>query len=1525
MKESQRYAVAIQSYSPVEDTDIPLIMGDVLQVLNPAASGLKAECRCLSTSCVGRCPIKCLKMCKDPKEVNFDLLVFEIQCLFDFIFKQYFTTSRPNENDVTILELVKKIQGMMPIDTNRIQVGNMVNELRSALGWKPILRNKFGNVLTSHDLTTPDPMDSAMKVGATNEKAKNSHSVKSQFEMEMKFAFNYMQDVRLSFRLVSYEIKKDSEVNLKTISAPIDMFLKAKTEEQHVVNFINIDQKDINSLALACRVFSVEKDENIDSYEYIGTAVNKLSLPKDGSEIPLSMTFYTASGDTSQADMIHNLLNNVTQEKKVEELPNLNLTLKCTENNDKAKNVTNDNTISVIGYPTNLSTSFQSNSIFVKLLILHQKSKLKKTRIVLHVLDIEKKEYISCFKHTSDPTVFPTVIQKGNTEMIIDEIAEIELQKDTDISKLFFVFEVQRPNPKGGIHLSSFNTLPLSDGNVIKETKEPLMLSLIKPNNPIMKPENYVEHIMNKGKEISSGNLQVSLSLVSTNFTTYPIIDKLLNWKEHIDDLKESTETPQQIDQTILCIFLYRIFNSLAEMIDSEQNLESFAINFFVKTLSEIDQSRLETLKLTLESYLETQFTKENNFLSNLYTAFLNYINDALQYVDNSEKGDVERGGSENCKLCCRCLSYILSIIAMSLKLNTEIKDDKAFKKSITDIFQKLGILMGVKSQAMNVSKTFICKSFPKLCDVVLGYFNNNEKITLVKNFFNSIKIDDLDEFIQSARANKSRLIVGFLNTKFFEEESTRNHIMPLIVEDLKKLKQNNFQKNIYSILTSCFFSIKGRASNLQSSISPLNCFAEDIINNTESKYFTVIYLYYAKVSSVFEKVTNKSQCFLKLLEIMLNIISSNPPTYILFISLIVFSNLISYSQNQKGITVTLDKLIEIIGQYFNEYMKSTNQLNSCDRFFFQHVYSPDFSKISKLLPKLMGSTAGGGFSASVFLPLFHFYSNQDDSATRSSVVDSFYNILQSDYRVKRSYARSENASYHAIDEISSTGNDKILELKQLFEETKKKKLICSEMLFKKLDQFSSYMYDLGRYPNQRRYEDERTTAIISILDSCRTNNDWQLYPHFSSKLYELHIMLNNKTEAAETLVDCAEKFQWNETEHIPEGHGFPEQPKCERKRSIIHKAIELFMESEFYERALDVSKILLDYYQNIDKDYKKISEIYSIQNKCYDAICNKERNILNRFYGVHYYGSKFDSYFKDLTFVYRRNGFFMNDQMMRDLKEKFPEAKVDPKPPSEEELKNKDLYYIHVFNLKPRDLDKFDSYQPPSEIMINSVCNISEFYSETPIRKRREGGYGEFAEWHRIIVTYKTKNKLQGLTRRSPIINKPTEVLKVPIECAIIDTNAKTIELMQKACMYWRCIRFDLSYIENAVSSFSMLASGIVNAAVNGGTKVFQELFLESDLKKEKDNVKNSKALKDAFADQLKAVNFALKVHDIVKSPQYADLHQNIVDNFGEMKKQMEKSLGPIDLDSPPTSFVIPPTDFFEDKIKEKTSVPFG
>jgi hypothetical protein len=151
------------------------------------------------------------------------------------------------------------------------------------------------------------------------------------------------------------------------------------------------------------------------------------------------------------------------------------------------------------------------------------------------------------------------------------------------------------------------------------------------------------------------------------------------------------------------------------------------------------------------------------------------------------------------------------------------------------------------------------------------------------------------------------------------------------------------------------------------------------------------------------------------------------------------------------------------------------------------------------------------------------------------------------------------------------------------------------------------------------------------------------------------------------------------------------------------------------------------------------------------------------------------------------------------------------------------------------------------------------------------------------------------------------------PIECAIFDTSVKTLELMQKACMYWRCLRFRSEWNPAAVSGFSMLASGIVNAAVNGGTKVFQEVFLESDLKDDPTVQKFADRLKSAFADQLKAVSFALKIHWCVIASEYVPLHENISENFVEMQTVMAPAIGTIDLTEPPLFGEIPPTKFKE------------
>jgi hypothetical protein len=452
----------------------------------------------------------------------------------------------------------------------------------------------------------------------------------------------------------------------------------------------------------------------------------------------------------------------------------------------------------------------------------------------------------------------------------------------------------------------------------------------------------------------------------------------------------------------------------------------------------------------------------------------------------------------------------------------------------------------------------------------------------------------------------------------------------------------------------------------------------------------------------------------------------------------------------------------------------------------------------------------------------------------------------------------------------------------------------------------ANLLSDLAQYPLERQYEDERAFAIWSMLESFREKGDLRLFPHFASKLYELHLALDNRVEAAEALCVCAGALTWDSTVVLAESHGLSEQPECDRKRALLNMAVDLFMSSDFVERALDVIGELIRYATAVS-DYRALGRLFGQESECWARACAMERPTLNRFYGARFYGAAFSKYHANALFIYRRGGFFMSDQLVRDFREKFPKAKVDPRPPTEEELADRELCYVHVFNIKPKDPEGFDAYATPPDLA-RAGCGIKEFYAESPIRKRLAGNYGEFAEWHRQIRRYKTAVPLQGPLRRA-LATETALIEMTPVECAVYDTNSKTIELMQRACMYWRCIRYKIEWNQAAVSGFSMLASGIVNAAVNGGTKVFQDLFFESDLKNDLTVRKFSAKLKSAFADQLKAVNFALRVHWKVLTKEYIPLHRNIRENFGNMREVMEKAIGKIDLSAAATFGEIPST----------------
>jgi hypothetical protein len=156
-------------------------------------------------------------------------------------------------------------------------------------------------------------------------------------------------------------------------------------------------------------------------------------------------------------------------------------------------------------------------------------------------------------------------------------------------------------------------------------------------------------------------------------------------------------------------------------------------------------------------------------------------------------------------------------------------------------------------------------------------------------------------------------------------------------------------------------------------------------------------------------------------------------------------------------------------------------------------------------------------------------------------------------------------------------------------------------------------------------------------------------------------------------------------------------------------------------------------------------------------------------------------------------------------------------------------------------------------------------------------------------------------------VIKQSDEQVLSPIECCVIDTSSKTLELAEQAASYWRCLRYNLTFDKTAVSKYSMLISGIVSAAVNGGTKLLKDLFFCTHFKDEAPNPTFARKLAEAIMDQIKVVHFAIQINNKVINENYRPLHENIISDFEKMKIEMEPQFGTVNLNENPSFGVLP------------------
>ena len=296
------------------------------------------------------------------------------------------------------------------------------------------------------------------------------------------------EPIRFVPRLYDFQKKE-------TITMPHDFLVEAETQMPITLTFDNISKSSLESLSFVIRAYSNirfgnEKVQGPLCNEYIGVAAEKLSNLTSGStftptflkvaDVPISQVMeelFKPPNAAQTATLTAKVENILKQNEPVPIDLQVNFTYTLTDTPGEA--VFKPGRIQMLSIPSNLGSNYNLDSLIIHLRVLHHKSAKKRTRVVIHVLDISKKQYVKCFKGTQEKEDFTSVVQKGSMDMEIDEFAHIDLNyPGFDLSQSYLVFEVTRPSrSKGSNHLSSCSFYKITDAEGKIEAKDGISLT----------------------------------------------------------------------------------------------------------------------------------------------------------------------------------------------------------------------------------------------------------------------------------------------------------------------------------------------------------------------------------------------------------------------------------------------------------------------------------------------------------------------------------------------------------------------------------------------------------------------------------------------------------------------------------------------------------------------------------------------------------------------------------------------------------------------------------------------------------------------------------------------------------------------------------------------------------------------------------------------------------------------------------------------------------------------------------------
>ena len=1600
---------------------LTLISGDKLEILQETDNWYYA--RNLNTFKTGICPASYVKL---EKEGDFTLIELEcyellknqqlnelLNCPCDLSTEQaampseYATIVKTYEQIVDIC--VKPEKTKSDLDTLVRSLGS----IRKYLGIQadPKRTSETQSIVTTTDLNSNTLLES--KSDST------SISYESTYVANLTLGVLYNNTARIVPRL--YQI--DDNLNKQALlTAPADIYhAKQDTMQEHKVTFPNLDKTNylLEIRVLSHRQFGAENEvKGPFANEYIavgadfiidhGKKINApgLKKPKELDEfgfITYDMDLYKPQDNSVS---FHNVVEFDTQKQNdklmaSEFIQKIVVSFEVKKVNTKAITPDGINSVHALKESSVITPKYKANHLFFHLEELKHKS-IKRTRIVLHVLDFVEKKFIkNCFDRMegfNDGSEFPSVVEKKHKDFILDEMASINLER-LNPENCVVVIEVQRPSrSKGTVHESSYGFHFITDvthKDAKIDTFDSKQIFLQKPGSISFKDEAGLSKLAletreklkkiyelepkKKEEELKKFYTETTLTyrviLLSTKYSNLNGISTFIDWDKMIsgpnaDYAYNQLEGFLKPDTTIEVprYFFPQVFRVLALCI-KDQKYSQNALSKYQELLIRLDRDlqRHQEIMKFYRNFLE-QAGKNDEF-SGIHVKLLEFINQSLptkEEIEKIQEGDSDRDLKDKISKTCRALPYFLPLVTATLNLlknNNNNPDPALLTTSLKDLAEKIQIIF--KNKALIVQQNIVATVYQLICDLILDTFPINEAEQLVIPLVTSCcsVVTSKTHQIRMKTAGMSafnipelhhKLFTAFINTlQLYTDRQihTIYALVPLLFSILTytddfendmlallsftetlmydypyKLssKDDNERDDFYLDSNNIEDHILKFTQNFKQIIDPESTETRLITSipykksiktmHTVNLYFILLLIYHAGSDLIQKAIAqrgdekNQELFFYKLLSVIRVVLECetiiDQPEY-LFICLPAALSVLSTVNNPKFsfLLANVSTIIKWINEFYKLFLKKSSKLNKTELIYNQRIYPVDLKDLATMLPSLLDNMPEDKrYIPSILVPFFHFYISSNDAETKKRISSGLITIVRADYANNKSLENSFNAIMDALNNSATdnTVKDNLLELVKLVTDAKEALNIEPfSSFFDRVNVITKYMYDINTIPSDPQHEIQKTTALLTIINSTMSDNDDEsikLFLHFSSILYELQKELKNTAEQAETLVLTANALKWNDTKQCAEGHDLPTQQRWERKRDCLRKAILLFVKTYFYENSLNCINQLKDFYLKT-YDYHGLSKICLTEKMVYDKINSGQRPPLNYFYGIKFNNKFSDPFWNNKMYIFRTDFTKTANLVITDFKRFFPGVEVSSKEPSEEESRP----YIHVFNVFPNVHDeKLDYMEDTDDYKRRHQCDIDSFYSKIPITKKRsDRSLGETAESFVLVEDFKTQIKLQSYVRHAEatIVSKEPRLME-PIEVAIEQVRDKAIELYVEGAGFYRNKYLYDTCDQKYLSNFTMLLKGVADAGVNGGIGVYINTFFgDNDFAKEPINVAKNKELQEAIKDQIRVLLWGLDLHaEIADGDSAFALNEACKSSANETVKSLQEYFGDIE-----------------------------